>query len=37
VVSTFLALLELNRLRKLSLQQDAAFSDIICCAGDPDS
>ena len=32
VVSTFLALLELTRLRKLSLQQDEAFSDIVCSA-----
>ena len=30
VVSTFLALLELTRLRKLSLEQDEAFADIIC-------
>jgi segregation and condensation protein A len=33
VVSTFLALLELTRLRRLTLRQDEAFSDILCCAG----
>jgi segregation and condensation protein A len=32
VVSTFLALLELGRLRRLSLEQDEAFSDIQCSA-----
>jgi segregation and condensation protein A len=32
VVSTFLALLELTRLRKLDLQQDESFSDIVCSA-----
>lgn len=32
VVSTFLALLELTRLRKLDLKQDDAFSDIVCSA-----
>ncbi|MEX0326654.1 MAG: ScpA family protein [Puniceicoccaceae bacterium] len=31
-VSTFLALLELTRLRKIDLQQDGAFTDIICIA-----
>jgi segregation and condensation protein A len=30
VVSTFLALLELTRLRRISLQQDGAFADIVC-------
>ena len=32
VVSTFLALLELTRLRKITLKQDAAFTDILCAA-----
>lgn len=32
IISTFLALLELTRLRRLSLSQDAAFSDILCTA-----
>lgn len=32
VVSTFLALLELSRLRKIVLQQDEAFKDIECAA-----
>lgn len=32
VVSTFLALLELTRLRRLELEQDEAFSDINCSA-----
>jgi segregation and condensation protein A len=32
LVATFLALLELTRLRKLELRQDATFSDIICRA-----
>lgn len=32
LVATFLAVLELTRLRKLSLQQDESFSDIICRA-----
>lgn len=32
VISTFLALLELTRLRRLSLAQDSAFSDILCTA-----
>ena len=32
VVSTFLALLELTRLRKITIQQDGAFSDIVCDA-----
>lgn len=30
VVSTFLALLELTRLRRIQLEQEATFSDIIC-------
>lgn len=30
VIATFLALLELTRLRKLQLKQDATFSDIVC-------
>jgi len=32
VVSTFLALLELTRLNRLSLKQDEAFADILCSA-----
>jgi segregation and condensation protein A len=32
LVASFLALLELTRLRKLTLQQDADFADIICTA-----
>ncbi len=32
LVATFLAVLELTRLRKLRLRQDEAFSDIICDA-----
>jgi segregation and condensation protein A len=32
VISTFLALLELTRLRKLVLEQDTAFEDILCSA-----
>jgi segregation and condensation protein A len=32
VISTFLALLELTRLRKLVLTQDEAFEDILCSA-----
>jgi segregation and condensation protein A len=32
LVATFLALLELTRLSKLTLQQDEAFADIICTA-----
>jgi segregation and condensation protein A len=32
LVATFLAVLELTRLRKLRLQQDDAFSDIRCSA-----
>ncbi len=32
LVATFLAVLELTRLRKLRLRQDAAFTDIICDA-----
>jgi len=34
LVATFLAVLELTRLRKLSLQQDEAFADIRCNAVD---
>jgi segregation and condensation protein A len=34
LVATFLALLELTRLRQLTLQQDEAFSDILCAAVD---
>jgi segregation and condensation protein A len=32
LIATFLAVLELTRLRKLRLQQDETFSDIICNA-----
>jgi segregation and condensation protein A len=32
VISTFLALLELTRLRRIALEQDSSFSDIICTA-----
>lgn len=32
LVATFLALLELTRLSKLTLQQDEAFADIVCTA-----
>jgi segregation and condensation protein A len=32
VVSTFLALLELTRLRKINIVQDGAFADILCTA-----
>jgi len=32
LVATFLAVLELTRLRKFRLRQDEAFSDIICDA-----
>jgi segregation and condensation protein A len=32
LVATFLAVLELTRLKKLTLQQDAAFADIVCTA-----
>ncbi len=32
LVATFLAVLELTRLKKLTLQQDEAFADIICTA-----
>jgi len=32
VVATFLALLELTRLRHIDLQQDEAFADILCTA-----
>jgi len=31
-VATFLAVLELTRLKKLRLRQDAAFDDIVCSA-----
>jgi segregation and condensation protein A len=34
LVATFLAMLELTRLRKLTLRQDEAFSDIHCTAVD---
>jgi segregation and condensation protein A len=37
LVATFLALLELTRLRKLQLRQDATFSDIICRAVEQNS
>ena len=30
--STFLAVLELTRLKRLRIQQDASFSDILCTA-----
>ena len=32
LVATFLAVLELTRLKRLRLQQDEAFSDIVCIA-----
>ena len=32
LVATFLAVLELTRLRRLRLQQDEAFADIVCTA-----
>ena len=32
LVATFLAVLELTRLRKLRLRQDEAFADIACSA-----
>ncbi len=32
LVATFLAVLELTRLRKLAIRQDEAFSDILCTA-----
>jgi segregation and condensation protein A len=32
LVATFLAVLELTRLKKLRVQQDAAFTDIVCTA-----
>ena len=32
LVATFLAVLELTRLKKLRVQQDAAFADIVCTA-----
>ncbi len=34
LVATFLAVLELTRLRRLRLRQDAAFADIVCSRGD---
>ncbi len=34
LVATFLALLELTRLHKLQIRQDASFSDILCRATD---
>ena len=34
VISTFLALLELTRLRKIVLEQDEAFEDILCSASE---
>lgn len=34
LVATFLAMLELTRLKKLTLRQDEAFADIICTAVD---
>jgi segregation and condensation protein A len=36
LVATFLAVLELARLRQLRLAQDAAFADIVCTAVDPE-
>jgi len=36
LVATFLALLELARLNQLDLQQDEAFSDILCVRNTPD-
>jgi segregation and condensation protein A len=32
LIATFLAVLELTRLKKLRLQQDETFSDIVCTA-----
>lgn len=34
LVATFLAMLELTRLKKLTLRQDEAFADIVCTAVD---
>lgn len=34
IVTTFLAILELTRLRRLTLQQDAVFDDILCLRQD---
>jgi len=34
LVATFLAVLELTRLRKLTLKQDDAFTDILCTSVD---
>lgn len=36
LISTFVAILELTRLRRLRLQQNEAFSDIVCYAVNPD-
>lgn len=36
LVATFLAVLELTRLKKLRLKQDAAFTDIACSAVEPE-
>jgi segregation and condensation protein A len=37
LIATFLAVLELTRLKKLRLQQDETFSDIICNAVEENS
>jgi segregation and condensation protein A len=37
LVSTFLAVLELTRLKKLRIKQDEAFSDIVCTAVEENS
>ncbi|MGB0416589.1 MAG: segregation and condensation protein A [Coraliomargarita sp.] len=37
IVATFLAVLELTRLGKIRIQQDCAFADIRCTAGDDDA
>jgi segregation and condensation protein A len=37
LVATFLAVLELTRLRKLNIRQDDAFTDIICTAAESTS
>ncbi len=36
LVATFLAVLELTRLRKLNIRQDEAFTDIVCSAAETD-
>ncbi|MBM3872770.1 MAG: chromosome segregation protein ScpA [Verrucomicrobia bacterium] len=36
LVATFLAVLELTRLRKLNIRQDEAFTDIVCSAAEVD-